>query len=191
MNQFSPKIVTVTKRSMNYGTNHMATISLYIENTPLSMTVKAILEAEGHQIVAENAAIRFVDVSLADRVDFSHTPTVLLTPGAEIPQAVQFMKRGAWGYILLPLQPGEAVLTVNRILGGENNHRVDENATTEELKSLDAIETEYIQFVLRKCKNNQAKAARVLGIGRNTLWRKLKKIHDWHESEGNEQARTA
>jgi two-component system response regulator HydG len=34
---------------------------------------------------------------------------------------------------------------------------------------------EHIQRVLRVCKHNQAKAARILGIGRNTLWRKLKR----------------
>ncbi|MBI5091051.1 MAG: helix-turn-helix domain-containing protein [Candidatus Hydrogenedentes bacterium] len=33
----------------------------------------------------------------------------------------------------------------------------------------------HIRSVLRQCKNNQGKAAQVLGIGRNTLWRKLKR----------------
>ncbi len=169
----------------------MAAISLHIEHIPLSMTIKAILEAEGHHIVSEGGEIRFIDASAADQMNLPDTPTVLLTAGTEIPHAVESMKRGAWGYILLPLQPGEAALTVSRILGGEHGHGADENTAPEELRSLDAIETEYIQFVLRKCKNNQAKAARILGIGRNTLWRKLKKIHDWHQSEGDEHARTA
>jgi two-component system response regulator HydG len=37
-------------------------------------------------------------------------------------------------------------------------------------------ETERILTAMRACRNNQTKAAKVLGIGRNTLWRKLKRI---------------
>ena len=44
------------------------------------------------------------------------------------------------------------------------------------LKSLEEAEAEHIQEGLRHCKNNRAKAARILVIGRNTLWRKLKII---------------
>jgi DNA-binding NtrC family response regulator len=40
--------------------------------------------------------------------------------------------------------------------------------------SLEDIEKRHILSVLESCKNNQAEAAKKLGIGRNTLWRKLK-----------------
>ena len=43
-------------------------------------------------------------------------------------------------------------------------------------KELEEVEALHILDTLRRCKNNQAHAARKLGIGRNTLWRKLKKI---------------
>ena len=36
------------------------------------------------------------------------------------------------------------------------------------------VEREHILATLRECHGNQAKAADLLGIGRNTLWRKLK-----------------
>ena len=36
------------------------------------------------------------------------------------------------------------------------------------------VEREHILTTLRECHGNQAKAAELLGIGRNTLWRKLK-----------------
>jgi transcriptional regulator with PAS, ATPase and Fis domain len=39
--------------------------------------------------------------------------------------------------------------------------------------SLDAVEREHIARVLAHCDNNQERAARVLGISRSTLWRKL------------------
>ena len=41
------------------------------------------------------------------------------------------------------------------------------------LRSLAEIEREHILMVLRACQGQQAEAARVLGIARNTLWRKL------------------
>jgi transcriptional regulator with PAS, ATPase and Fis domain len=41
------------------------------------------------------------------------------------------------------------------------------------LITLDEAETAYIKFVLKKCKNNYSKAAKILGISRSTIWRKL------------------
>ena len=43
-----------------------------------------------------------------------------------------------------------------------------------ELRSLKEVERDYIAYVLEACGGNRSEAARVLGIGRNTLLRKLK-----------------
>lgn len=55
----------------------------------------------------------------------------------------------------------------------------DKNPTTNQMEndwpSLSALEKRYIFNVLEKCKGRRNKAARILGIGTNTLWRKLKK----------------
>jgi two-component system response regulator HydG len=48
----------------------------------------------------------------------------------------------------------------------------------ESLRTLAAVEEAYVLEVLQACHGVQAKAARVLGIGRNTLWRKLLKYGD-------------
>jgi DNA-binding NtrC family response regulator len=48
----------------------------------------------------------------------------------------------------------------------------------EDFFALDEIESIYIQTVLRRVKNNKAKAARILGISRNTLQRKLNTFAD-------------
>jgi len=41
--------------------------------------------------------------------------------------------------------------------------------------ALDELEKKYILSVLEHCKGKKMKAAKMLGIGANTLWRKLKK----------------
>jgi len=47
-------------------------------------------------------------------------------------------------------------------------------ASRSELRSLAEVEREHILGTLDACDGSQAEAARVLGIGRNTLWRKLR-----------------
>ena len=48
------------------------------------------------------------------------------------------------------------------------------SAFVTELRSLKSVERDYIVYVLEACGGNRSEAARVLGIGRNTLLRKLK-----------------
>ena len=43
------------------------------------------------------------------------------------------------------------------------------------LKSIHEIENEYIEWVLEQCKHNKSRAAKILGIDRVSLYRKLKK----------------
>lgn len=47
-------------------------------------------------------------------------------------------------------------------------------APSDELAPLAEIERRHIELVLESCGGNQAQAARILGIGRNTLWRKMR-----------------
>lgn len=50
------------------------------------------------------------------------------------------------------------------------------HSSTEKLKTLEEVEWEYIQWVLEKAGNNKSEAARILGIDRVSLYRKLKKF---------------
>jgi two-component system response regulator HydG len=54
------------------------------------------------------------------------------------------------------------------------------------LRSLAAVEREHILAVLKACRGNHSEAARVLEIGRNTLWRKLELYRE--EDEGGERS---
>ncbi|MEO6775855.1 MAG: sigma-54 dependent transcriptional regulator [Kofleriaceae bacterium] len=51
-------------------------------------------------------------------------------------------------------------------------------AAADTLRSLAEIEREHILHVLDACAGSQADAARVLGIARNTLWRRLREYRD-------------
>jgi len=151
----------------------VARVRLLVDDTTQRMTLSAMLEAAGHSVVEADGEVFFadsVDVALAHR---NQGPVILLASAAAVPEAVRAMRSGIWGYVFVPLQPDEAALAVERALANEAPSAEPE--TPEELQPLDQIEMDYIQTVLRKCKHNQARAARVLGIGRNTLWRKLKK----------------
>ncbi|MEZ4469008.1 MAG: helix-turn-helix domain-containing protein [bacterium] len=50
----------------------------------------------------------------------------------------------------------------------------DDDVFTAPVGTLEEVEQAYIQHVLARCDGNRSAAARVLGIGRNTLIRKLK-----------------
>ena len=153
---------------------------LHIDDIPNRLTVKAMLERAGHQVVDESGNILITDsLPLAKRYAQA-LPTLLLTPASTIADAVCAMRDGVADYAFLPLQPNEVPLKVARLT--HNGHALplyqdqQETVTLPTNLTLDEVELKYIQEVLRRCKHNQARAARLLGIGRNTLWRKLKRI---------------
>jgi DNA-binding NtrC family response regulator len=51
------------------------------------------------------------------------------------------------------------------------------------LPTLVEREEDYIRYILAKCDQNRTKAAKILGIDRVSLWRKLKK-HGMEEADG-------
>jgi DNA-binding NtrC family response regulator len=153
----------------------MAKITLHVEHPPVRITLKVMLEADGHRIVTEGADAAISDTPAWAVAEARERPSLLLANAGGIADAVKAMRQGVYGYIFMPLQPGEAVLMVQRALKARNLGRPDDPEKTEpDNPRLEAAEQRYILDVLEKCKHNQSKAAHILGIGRNTLWRKLK-----------------
>ena len=148
----------------------MAKVLIETADDTLRLTIKALLERAGHQCVERDGDAAVTD-SAERAVALCHTrAVVLLTPVSGVEDAVTAMRQGVYGYALLPLQPGEVELMVSRALGSK---AVPESDAP--MLPLAEIEMRHIRETLRRCNNNQAKTARVLGIGRNTLWRKLRR----------------
>jgi DNA-binding NtrC family response regulator len=149
----------------------MANIALYVESTANRLTLKAMLEAEGHRLVERDADCIIADTPARAVFCAREKPTLLLAHANEIADAVAAMRRGVFGYIFVPFQPGEVPVMVQRALHvGVRN----ESGEAEAWLTVEDAERRHILTTLRRCKQNQAEAARRLGIGRNTLWRKLK-----------------
>lgn len=71
--------------------------------------------------------------------------------------------------------PEELLATPPSCNQGEGSRNVG-SLDPQLLKPLSEMEREHILRVLDACQGSPAEAARVLGIGRNTLWRKLQKL---------------
>ena len=150
----------------------VARIGLHIEDAALRLTIKAMLEAEGHKAVEDSADLVIAEDPRAAIRASRERPALVLTTASGIGQAVKAMSQGVYGYLFVPLQPHEAGLMIQRALAVKADST---DAPEPEFLTLEAVERAHIESVLRHCKHNQAKAAKVLGVGRNTLWRKLKR----------------
>ncbi len=155
----------------------MARIALHIQDPANRLTLKALLEAVGHQTVEIEPEVCMAD-NAEQAVGLSGAcPTLLLCPVAEVSAAVAAMERGVFDYVLLPLQPGEAPVKVARALQCKGVRQGAPPADAPP-RPLAEVEAEHILDTLRRCRYNRSEAARALGIGRNTLWRKLKALEE-------------
>ena len=96
---------------------------------------------------------------------------VILTGYGSLPTAVQAVKQGAVNYLAKPV-------TIERLERALWTDEPDpqEVAVPDRRESLARHEREYIEYVLLQCEGNISKAARWLGIHRQSLQRKLRKF---------------
>lgn len=88
-------------------------------------------------------------------------PVVLITAYADVKLAVRGLKNGAADFVTKPWDNDE----LTRVL----KDAVDK---TKEVTPLDEVERAHIKKVVDKCHGNMSKAAELLGITRQTLYRK-------------------
>jgi two-component system response regulator RegA len=95
---------------------------------------------------------------------------VVLTGYGSIATAVQATKLGAVNYLTKPVDAD----AIERALRSDDE--IDEPIPVpEQFQSLARHEREYIEYVLAECEGNISRAARRLGIHRQSLQRKLRK----------------
>lgn len=91
------------------------------------------------------------------------TPVVLMTAYADVQLAVKGLKNGAADFVTKPWDNDELVRTLR--------DAVEKNR---EVVTLDELEQQHVHRVVDQCHGNMSKAAELLGITRQTLYRKLK-----------------
>jgi two-component system response regulator RegA len=96
------------------------------------------------------------------------TNIVVLTGYGSIATAVQSVKLGATGYLTKPVDADQILSTFERPAAGEASPQPA-------VQPLARVEWEHIQRVLADCDGNVSQAARLLGIHRRSLQRKLSK----------------
>jgi DNA-binding NtrC family response regulator len=141
---------------------------------------------------AQEPALTILDVTLPDgdglallhdlRAAWPAMPTIVVTRHAEAPRIVEAMRAGAFDYLTKPVDP-EALLATCRMAlarregaGATNGGHPGEerptgpwSATAGRLRPLREIEDAYIDHVLHATGGNRTRAARILGVARETL----------------------
>ena len=101
----------------------------------------------------------------AIRKQHPQTPVVLLTAYADVNLAVKGLKNGAADFITKPWDNDELVRKLKDVLDMQN-----------EIISLDEMEKEHIRRTIDHCHGNLTQAAELLGITRQTLYNKMKRL---------------
>jgi two-component system response regulator RegA len=96
------------------------------------------------------------------------TRIVVLTGFGSVATAVQAVRQGAVNYLTKPADADEILAAFHRPSDGSTSR-------SWEPMSLDRVEWEHINRVLADCHGNVSEAARLLGMHRRTLQRKLSK----------------
>ena len=103
-------------------------------------------------------------------IDSSAT-IIVLTGYGSIPTAVSAMKRGADHYLSKPADADQILAVYERLQSPPNGDPV----LPDHVPSLARVEWEHLQRVISDCNGNISQAARLLGIHRRSLQRKLAK----------------
>jgi two-component system response regulator RegA len=96
---------------------------------------------------------------------------IVLTGYGSIPTAIAAVKLGADHYLSKPADADQILAVYERLRSAEEN----EPNAPESVPTLARVEWEHMQRVLADCSGNVSQAARLLGIHRRSLQRKLSK----------------
>jgi len=92
-------------------------------------------------------------------------PVVLITAYADVSLAVRGLKRGAADFITKPWDNDELLRKLKDVL-----------EASDDMATLDEVEADHIRRAIDRCHGNLSKAADMLGITRQTLYNKMKRL---------------
>ncbi len=92
-------------------------------------------------------------------------PVVLVTAYADIKLAVRGLKMGAADFVTKPWDNQELIRVLKDAIDAGRK-----------VVSLEQVETEHVHKVVERCHGNISRAAELLGITRQTLYAKMKKL---------------
>ena len=92
-----------------------------------------------------------------------NTPVVLITAYADIQLAIKGMKSGAADFITKPWDNDELIQKLR-----------DAIDRSRDVETLDEVEQQHVRKVVEQCHGNMSRAAEMLGITRQTLYKKIK-----------------
>lgn len=167
----------------------MSCVLILEDDVALRRTLSRAFERRGHRVVEvpdvgslpgalEGVAVDWavVDIGLPDGSGLDAIDTLkeksldmriaVLTGYGSISSAVEAMRRGASDYLSKPAD-------VDQILAVLQNSAVEPRSVEHRPASLQRVEWEHIQRVLRDSDGNVTRAASKLGVHRRTLQRKL------------------
>lgn len=152
----------------------------------LSDTFERILTLEQPDNILKTMAQEVVDLVLLDmnftlgvnngqegllwlrtiRKHHPQIPVVLLTAYADVSLAVKGLKSGAADFIVKPWDNDELVRKLKDVIDMQG-----------EIVTLDEVEAEHIRHTIDRCHGNLSEAAKLLGITRQTLYNKMKRLN--------------
>jgi two-component system response regulator RegA len=153
------------------------------EQRGLEVRTAATVDEAERRIADESPELALVDLRVSDRNGLDLVTTlrqadpstriVVLTGYGSVATALEAVRRGAVHYLTKPADADEILAAFDR-----DNRPVDAAADARTLQpmSLDRVEWEHINRVLVDCAGNVSEAARVLGLHRRSLQRKLAKF---------------
>ena len=94
---------------------------------------------------------------------YPDTPVVLMTAYADVQLAVKGLKNGAADFVTKPWDNDELIRTLR-----------DAVEKSRVVVPLDKMEQQHVHRVVEQCRGNMSRAAELLGITRQTLYRKMK-----------------
>ena len=179
-------------------------IVLVDDDETLVRTLSRRLSQQGHQITGisescstEQLAALQADAYILDlrfgqqsglsfvaplRASLPHSRILVMTGFASIATAVQAVKAGADDYLTKPVDFSLLLSSLSQTEFAESSANIDHHGDagdtepfTAGLLSTDQLEWEHIQRVLQEQQGNISQTARLLGMHRRTLQRKLSK----------------